>query len=290
MTTFDLTIAQSLYDSNDRFPVDFDDAWVWCGYSNKANALKKLIAIGFDEGTDFTVHHFGGTEALDVSAFEAYQRKDKYHLSIDCFKSYGMMAQTKAGKQVRRYFLQCEKIAKESTQTIAALQAQVKGLNALLQAKPKTVVQREVVKRVAPADTVQKFRCEANRVWADYGPHDPIAAKSIVAGLMAATDKFLQEYCDEKLEIAGTKVATAVEKTPEVYATVPDHLEALGFDNPKAIAATMGQSVAAYCKREGLTIVKGRPTNARSTNKYPLSSILFAVALKGLKVGGVSNA
>ena len=290
MTTFDLAIAQSLYDSNDRFPVDFDDAWVWCGYSNKANALKKLIAIGFDEGTDFTVHHFGGTEALDVSAFEAYQRKDKYHLSIDCFKSYGMMAQTEAGKQVRRYFLQCEKLAKESTQTIAALQSQVKGLNALLQAKPKTVVQREVVKRVAPADTVQKFRCEASRVWADFGPHDPVVAKSIVAGLMAATDKFLQEYCDEKLEIAVIKVATAIEKAPEIYATPADHLTALGFSNPKQLSARVAKTAKAYCKREGLAIIKRPSTNKGAFNKYPLSSILFAVALKGLKVEGASNA
>lgn len=283
MTTFDLTIAQSLHDSNDRFPVDLDDAWVWIGYAQKKNSLAALLSNEFDEGIDFKAF-------AETKASESGQNLSKYFLSVDCFKTLAMLARTKFGKQIRRYFLQCEKLAKESAQTIAALQTQVKGLNALLKVKPKTIIQREVVKRVAPADTVQKFRCEASRVWVDLGPHDPVLAKSVVAKLMAATDKFLQEYCDEEIKSVDLKVTTIAAAKPETYATVPDHLEALGFDNPKAIAATMGQSVAAYCKREGLTIVKGRSTNAGSTNKYPLSSILFAVALKGLKVGGASNA
>ena len=286
MTTFDMTIAQSLYDSNDRFPVDFDDAWKWLGYGRKDNALRGFLLNGFDEGVDFVVSLFKEENSEPSEG----RPSDDYRLTVDCLKTFAMMAKTEAGKQVRRYFLQCEKLAKESAKTIDALQAQVKGLNVLLQAKPKTTVQREVVKRVAPADTVQKLRCEANRVWADFGPHDPIAAKSIVARLLTATDRFLQEYCEEKIEVASLEAMAIVEKEPETYATVPDHLEALGFKNPKAIAATMGQSVAAYCKREGLTIIKGRPTNARSTNKYPLSSILFALALKGLTAGGSGNA
>lgn len=286
MTTFDLTTAQSLYDSNDRFPVDFDEAWKWLGYARKDSALRSFLTMGFEFKTDFAILHIN----VEYSDRSVGQPSSDYRLTVDCLKTFAMMAKTKAGQQVRRYFLQCEKLAKESTQTIAALQAQIKGLNALLQAKPKTVIQREIVKRVAPADTVQKFRCEASRVWADFGPHDPVAAKSIVAGLMAATDKFLQEYCDERLETASLKVTAIAATEPGTYATPANHLAALGFKDPKSLASKVGQSAAAFCKREGLTIVKRPSTNKGAFNEYPLSSILFALAQKGLTVGGTSNA
>jgi hypothetical protein len=41
-------IAQSL----EAFPVDFDDAWQWIGYSTKGNALR-MLQDNFKEGKDF---------------------------------------------------------------------------------------------------------------------------------------------------------------------------------------------------------------------------------------------
>jgi len=38
--------------SGEAFPVDFDHAWAWMGYSNKANALKRLKRA-FKENTDY---------------------------------------------------------------------------------------------------------------------------------------------------------------------------------------------------------------------------------------------
>ena len=105
MATFDLAIAQSLYDSNDRFPVDFDDAWQWLGYSKKANALRSFLSNGFDEGFDFLLIN----EQENSSEHGLTQ---KYRLTVDCLKTFAMMAKTEQGKQVRRYFLDCEKALK----------------------------------------------------------------------------------------------------------------------------------------------------------------------------------
>jgi hypothetical protein len=40
-------------------------------------------------------------------------RTEQIFLTIDCFKSLGMMAGTEQGKVIRKYFLECERIVKE---------------------------------------------------------------------------------------------------------------------------------------------------------------------------------
>ena len=117
---FDLAIAQSLYNSQDAFPVDFDNAWAWCGYSRKDNALANFQRGGFDEGVDFSFPANSGK--LETQEGRPIQ---KIFLTIDCLKTWAMMVQTEAGKRVRRYFLDCEKAVKASSKEIAALREQI---------------------------------------------------------------------------------------------------------------------------------------------------------------------
>ena len=95
-----------LYKAESGFPIDFDDAWKWIGYSTKGNAKRKLLQ-DFSEGVDYTLinidkrvngHRGGGTVIAD-----------KIMLTTDCFKSLAMMAGTDTGKEVRLYFLECER-------------------------------------------------------------------------------------------------------------------------------------------------------------------------------------
>ena len=181
--TFDLTIAQSLYDSSDRFPVDFDEAWKWLGYSKKANALRNLMSASFDEGTDFTVAHFGADCTLDVSAFQGARKADKYYLSIDCFKGLGMLARTNQGKEIRRYFLQCEKSHKESAQTIATLQSQLADLQSKLDAAMSAKVSQFVGRSGMERD-IQAIRCEMEQIKRSMGMDHPEEARFIVNGMV----------------------------------------------------------------------------------------------------------
>ena len=107
---FDLKIAQSLFDSNDAFPVDFDLAWKWLGYTRKETALKNLLSDQFDEGIDFTASPLGEPS---MTGFQPATPQTKYFLTVDCFKTLGMLAKTKFGKQIRQYFLECEKAIKD---------------------------------------------------------------------------------------------------------------------------------------------------------------------------------
>jgi hypothetical protein len=101
---FSQSLAQQYFQSTEQFPIDFDDAWVWLGYSRKDSAKRKLVEY-FERGLDFSTElwscpiHGGSRELIK--------------LTVNCFKEFGMIAKTEQGKIIRKYFLECERIAKE---------------------------------------------------------------------------------------------------------------------------------------------------------------------------------
>lgn len=103
---FNIQIAQELLDSTKKFPVDFERAWTWVGYSRKAKALEALKSY-FTEGEDFALHRSGEWS-------QGGRSKDLYRLTTNCLKEFGMIARTEQGKLIRKYFLKCEKIAKQA--------------------------------------------------------------------------------------------------------------------------------------------------------------------------------
>jgi phage anti-repressor protein len=104
---FTLDLAKNLYFSDNDFPVDFDVAWEWLGYSRKDNAKRSLENCGFVESVDYQALRI--VEELSTGGST---RKDVLKLTVDCLKHWAMMSGTEMGKQVRLYFLECEKIAK----------------------------------------------------------------------------------------------------------------------------------------------------------------------------------
>lgn len=89
--------------SSEPYPVDFDQAWEWVGYSSKQKGKDSLIR-NFTENTHFTrsvemVKRKQGGGAL----------REKILLTVDTFKMFCMLAQTSKGNQVREYFIKVEK-------------------------------------------------------------------------------------------------------------------------------------------------------------------------------------
>ncbi|QSJ20089.1 antA/AntB antirepressor family protein [Nostoc sp. UHCC 0702] len=122
---FSQNLALALYSSKEQFPIDLDDAWQWLGYATKQKAEQKLKS-SFEENTDFL------TKRLKTSTNG--RPRQCVMLSIDCFKSLGMMAGTEQGKAIRRYFLECERIAKQTateSSLTSRLLAQSRHLNQL---------------------------------------------------------------------------------------------------------------------------------------------------------------
>ena len=110
----DLTpdIIFSLLQSSDPFPVDFDDAMIWWDWRTKTGELatkgnlKIRLEAEFNLDLDDTVKDFF---AFEISkAKKGGQNKEVIKLTVDCFKSMGMRVPGERGKQIRRYFLECE--------------------------------------------------------------------------------------------------------------------------------------------------------------------------------------
>ena len=103
---FSLELAKQLYHSNEQFPVDFELAWAWLGYTRKDSAKKKLLRH-FKKDEDYRVR-----QTAELTPAGGYSNREDICLTVNCFKEMGMMAGTEKGRKVRQHFLECERLAK----------------------------------------------------------------------------------------------------------------------------------------------------------------------------------
>lgn len=103
-------IVFALIQSEQEFPVDFDDAWHWIGYSTKGNAKAAFEAAGFVENVDYKVF------MINHKNSNGGRPRQKIMLTVEAFKMFCMMAGTQKGREVRLYFLRCETELKQRIQ------------------------------------------------------------------------------------------------------------------------------------------------------------------------------
>jgi anti-repressor protein len=108
---FSQSLAISLVNSPDQFPVDFDLAWAWLGFFDKQTGKKSLDKSGFNLSIDYRLGKVTHTKPDGSFSHISHQ----IDLTTECFKKWAMMAGTEQGKQVRLYFLECEKIAQSGS-------------------------------------------------------------------------------------------------------------------------------------------------------------------------------
>ncbi len=127
---FSHELALIIVQSTEQFPVDFDAAWQWIGYSTKQKAKNKLIN-NFDMGFDYTLTQM--VKRVEGNRGGGSVRFESISLTLDCFKSLGMMAGTGQGKEVRCYFLECERVAKKAAEIVPAQSQEIERLKLELQ-------------------------------------------------------------------------------------------------------------------------------------------------------------
>lgn len=249
-SNFDLTIAQSLFDSSEKFPVDFDLAWKWLGYARKENALKNLLSDQFDDGVDFT----GTATAVCLdTGFQGLKIPKKYFLTIDCFKTLGMLAKTKFGKEIRRYFLDCEKQAKDAYAGLTPSEILLKQCERLV-AVEKQQIAMEAALVVLQAEKIEQM-----------------------AIVMEA----------QQVAIESLRQSTA--NSAEIH-RMSDHsglmFSVMGYANlikfgpmPLDQAALIGRAATKVCKEVGLPIGKTPDPRFGEVNTYPKEVLanLFAI-------------
>ena len=97
--------------STDPFPIDFDDAWQWIGYSSKQKAYD-CLKLNLEEGLDFSTERLKNRISEETPRKKGRPAKTIY-LTTDGFKMFCQSAGTDKGKQVRRYFVECERQLKQ---------------------------------------------------------------------------------------------------------------------------------------------------------------------------------
>lgn len=102
LAEFSIQIASQLVNSSDDFPVEFDLGWKWLGYSDKRTA-KQFLLKNFKLDIDYTVLQ------PPLGTLAVPNPEQVIRLTVDTFKMWAMMAGTAQGKQVRLYFIECEK-------------------------------------------------------------------------------------------------------------------------------------------------------------------------------------
>jgi phage anti-repressor protein len=117
-----LEIAIYLWESEEKFPVDFELAWQWLGYTRKDSAKKKLVR-NFVESEDYTLR-----QMAESAPGKGLTNREDIWLSCNCLKEMAMMAGTQKGKEVRQYFLECETLAKHAVKVIPQLSSQIQQL------------------------------------------------------------------------------------------------------------------------------------------------------------------
>lgn len=171
MITFSLTTAESLYGSEEQFPVDFDLAWQWLGYSEKSKGKRSLMSRGFEEGVDFELAISG-----ELRPQGGYSDRERISLTVDCLKNWAMMSGTSQGKEVRQYFLQCEKLAKKLS---AQIQPDVLTSPGIEAAKRIAEIYK-ILKADSPeiADKIAKIECNRFVKEQELGADQPQVAPS----------------------------------------------------------------------------------------------------------------
>lgn len=109
---FSQQLALSLYESTEEFPVDLEQANKWLEYHDKSTAKRSFLKCGFIENLDYRILTEPTTTGISANP------KQKLYMTVDAFKHWGMMCGTEKGKQIRSYFVECEKIAKKATEVI----------------------------------------------------------------------------------------------------------------------------------------------------------------------------
>ena len=126
---FNIELAKELMQSENMFPVTLENAFKWLEYYDKSTAKRAFLNCGFIEDIDYSISTEPTTTGISAIP------KQNLVMTTEAFKQWSMMSGTERGKQIRLYFLECEKIAKQVTsispdiaQALLQMQKQLESL------------------------------------------------------------------------------------------------------------------------------------------------------------------
>jgi hypothetical protein len=134
------------YDKNIDFVLDLDDIWKWLGFTQKVSAIR-VLEKNFISNVDYKTALQFGKASLEKQ--NGGQNKQTILLTIKCFKSLCLKAQTKKASEIHEYYMKLEEtlheIVEEETNELK-LQLEQKD-NIILEIKQTTEQEKQVLKK-----------------------------------------------------------------------------------------------------------------------------------------------
>jgi hypothetical protein len=140
------------YDKNIDFVIDLDNVWKWLGFKQKIDA-KRLLEKHFTINLDYKNLALGETKAssenknLASQVGEAVSKDEKWGghnkqtvmLTIKCFKSLCMKAQTKKASEIHEYYMKMEEVLQQT------IEEETDELRLQLEQKENIILEKENV-------------------------------------------------------------------------------------------------------------------------------------------------
>jgi cell division septum initiation protein DivIVA len=163
------------FDKNSDFVVDLDDVWKWLGFAQKIN-VRTLLEKNFKINVDYTVsipefkkseqpeNVSGGSDeeqptesTIPSKPKNGGQNKQTIKLTIRCFKSLCLKAQTKKAGEIHDYYLSLEDLLLRSIdEQTSELRAQLEQKNAQLEQATTTLNQATITLTEEKKRAIQK--------------------------------------------------------------------------------------------------------------------------------------
>ena len=96
-----------------NFVVDLNDVWKWIGFTQKSSA-ERMLESNFKVSVDYNklAPHLGGASSSDQKQHGGHN-KQIIMMTIKCFKSLCLKAQTKKATEIHDYYLKLEEVLHE---------------------------------------------------------------------------------------------------------------------------------------------------------------------------------
>lgn len=147
------------YDKQTDFVVDMDNVWKWLGFSTKQNTLR-ILEKHFKINVDYIESSLINLDkrSNDVNHEKGGQNKQKIMLSIKCFKSLCLKAQTKKAGEIHEYYMKLEELLHEVMEEEAVeFKKQLEQKTEQLTQKTEQLEQKTAELKVVPEQEKHKL-------------------------------------------------------------------------------------------------------------------------------------
>ena len=234
----------SQLESEEQFPVDFDVYWKWLEFSTKGNAKRAFEKAGFTMGQDFD--HIIRNDNMVKRSQGGGVQLEKLMLTIDCAKSFAMMARTEKGREVRKWYLQLEKEWRSQKQKTLQFGLEInQKLSKFLEIQCQIECQQRIL----------------------------LAKTEHLTESFEAHDKWLQGI-DAELD--------RIESPKGHYFTVVGYANLHKIKLGKSQANSLGRKASAYCRKNGMRKEEVFDSMFGTVGNYPQEALEFIFQSEGL--------